>query len=297
MAELVDLTTQQLDRAEIFERIDVLPPYFALTGVTLQAPTTITATAPIEQPLGHEIGPISGAEAGRHLAICGSIAAAWANPKAGRFHYLATDAEFRRARGSVPADVTELRLRASGSMIDKRTAHAMVTAATPEGRAVISLSCYYSVVGYDMMRKMFADHCVDTPTNDTNPYTELIEPEQVDIAGGHIEIALGNVQAERCAGHFDGLPAMPVAYLMSNVTAAAGRLLQRQTADPELRFSIAEGSVRADGLAFAGEDVVLRREHQGTRYGNEWVYLEAFASGEKRVGAVHLKLRTEPGEG
>ena len=79
---------------------------------------------------------------------------------------------------------------------------------------------------------------------------------------------------------------MPVAYLMSNVLAAASRLLRRNANDPDLRITVMEGSTRADGLAFAGEDVVLRGEHQGTRYGNEWVYLEAFASGDKRVGAM-----------
>ena len=294
MADLVDLTGQRLDDEQIFARIDVLPPYYALTDVALDESNAITATAPIEQPLGYEVGPISGAEAGRHLAICGSIAAAWANPKAGRFHYLATDAEIRRARGNLPADVTELRLRATGSMVDKRTAHATVFASTPDGQTICSLSCYYSVVGYDMMRKMFSDHCVDTPADAPNPYVELIDPEQVDIAGGHIEIDLGPVQPERCVGHFQDLPAMPVAYLMSNVTAAAGRLLQRQTADPDLRFSVAEGSVRADGLAFTGENVVLKGEHQGTRYGMEWLYLEAFADAEKRVGAVHLKVKPEP---
>ena len=286
--------SQPLTQQEIFERIDVLPPYFALTDIALHGDGSITARAPIEQPLGAELGPVSGAEAGRHLAICGSIAAAWANPKQARFHYLATDAELRRAKGKVPADATSLVLRATATMIDKRTAHAMVVASTEDGAPVCSLSCYYSVVGYQMMRKMFSAQCVETPPAERNPYIELLEPASIDIAGGHIEIGLGVVSADECVGHFDGLPAMPVAYLMSNVLAAAARLLQRNSGDDGLRFTVSEGSVRADGLAFAGEDVVLRGEHQGTRYGMEWVYLEAFASGDKRVGAVHLKRAPAP---
>lgn len=287
--------SQTLSNDEIFGRIDVLPPYFALTDVTLEPDGSISARAPIQQPLGAELGPISGAEAGRHLAICGSIAAAWVNPKTDRFHYLATDAEIRRARGSVPDDTAEIAITARGTMIDKRTAHAMVLASTLDGKPMHSLSCYYSIVGYGLMRKMFADHCQDTPVTDHNPYIELLDPDRVDIAGGKIEIGLGRVPAENCVGHFDGLPAMPVAYLMSNVMSAAGRLLRRQSGDPTLNISVAEASVRADGLAFAGEDVVLRGEHQGTRYGMEWVYLEAFAEGEKRVGAVHLKLDAHSG--
>lgn len=283
-----------LTETEIFERIDVLPPYFALTDIQLHSDGSITAVAAIEQPLGAENGPVSAAEAGRHLAICGSIAAAWANPKVARFHYLATDAEIRRAKGKIPAKVDQLALTATATMIDKRTAHSMVTARTIEGAAVCTLSCYYSVVGYNMMRKMYAENCIETPPAASNPYVELIEPASVDIAGGHVEVSLGAVSALNCAGHFEGLPAMPVAYLMSNVLSAASRLLRRNANDPDLRITVMEGSLRADGLAFAGEDVVLRGEHQGTRYGNEWVYLEAFANGGKRVGAIHLKLAASP---
>jgi len=280
---------RSLTDEEIFSRIDVLPPYYALRDVALDEHGELTASVGIEQPLGAEIGPISGAEAGRHLAIAGSVAAAFQHPNEGRFHFLATDAEMRRAK-KVPDTATALTLRASGRMVDKRTAHAIVTAETEEGRPVCSMSCYYAIVAYDLMRQFFAEHCAPTPESSGNPYVELLEPANVDIAGGHIELDLGEISASACAGHFDGLPAMPVAYLMSNVTAATGRLLRRQTGDDQLRFSIAEGSVRADGLAFAGETVRLRGEHQGTRYGNEWVYLEAFATDDKRVGAVHLKI-------
>lgn len=288
MSDGVSMSTEQ-----IFSRIDVLPPYYALRDVAVGERGDVTARVSIEQPLGMEVGPVSGAEAGRHLAIAGSVAAALENPEEGRHHYLATDAEVRRAR-KVPADATELVLRAHGTQLGKRNAHAMIVAETESGRRVCSLSCYYAIVEYETMRFFFADHCVETPAATSNPYVELMEPEQIDIAGGHIEVDLGTVDAAQCAGHFEGLPAMPVAYLMSNVTAAAGRLLRRHVGDDEARFSIEEASVRADGLAFAGEHVRLRGEHQGTRYGNEWVYLEAFSTDDKRVGAVHLKIAVAP---
>ena len=285
-----------LSDEEIFSQIDVRPPYFALREVAVDSRGDVTARAAIEQPLGAEVGPVSGAEAGRHLAIIGSLAAACEHTAEGRHHYLATDAEIRRAK-KVPEDATELVLRSHGSILDKRTAHAMVTAETENGRRVCSLSCYYAIVEYDTMRFFFADHVQETPASQSNPFLELIEPEQVDIAGGHIEVDLGTVDAASCAGHFAGLPAMPVAYLMSNVTSAAGRLLRRQSGDDALRYSIVEGSVRADGLAFAGEQVRLTGEHQGTRYGNEWIYMEAFSTDDKRVGAVHLNLSPEPASG
>ena len=279
---------------EIFSRIDVLPPYYALHDVAIDERGDVTARAAIEQPLGAEVGPVSGAEAGRHLAIIGSLAAALQNSADGRHHYLATDAEVRRSR-KVPEDISELVLRAHGSILDKRTAHAMVTAESDTGKRVCSMSCYYAIVEYETMRFFFADHCQPTVDTHTDPFLELIEPDRVDIAGGHIEVDLGTVDAASCAGHFEGLPAMPVAYLMSNVVASAGRLLRKHSGDDELRFAVAEASVRADGLAFAGENVCLQGEHQGSRYGNEWVYMEAFSTDDKRVGAVHLKIATVPG--
>lgn len=278
-----------LSDEEIFSRIDVTPPYFALSDIGVDDRGDLVAAAPIEQPFGNEIGPISGAEAGRHLAIAGSLAAALRQPSDGRHHYLATDAEIRRAR-KPPARVDALVLRASGRLLDRRTAHAVITAESDAGKPVYSMSCYYTIVAYDTMRSVFAEHRRETPAPSGNPYIDLLEPEQIDIAGGHIEVDLGVVEPEHCAGHFDGLPAMPVAYLMSNVMFATGRLLRRELSDDTLRISVREGSVRADDLAFAGEQVRLRGEYQGSRYNNEWVYIEAFATNEKRVGAVHLKI-------
>lgn len=284
MGELRALTDE-----EIFSKIDVTPPYFALSDIGVDERGDVVATAPIEQPFGMEIGPITGAEAGRHLAIAGSLAAALRQPTAGRHHYLATDAEIRRAR-KVPEHLDALAVRARGTLIDKRTAHAIVTAETDAGRPVCSLSCYYTIIPYDTMRSVFAAQQRETPPRRHNPFTDLLEPRQLEIAGGHIEVDLGIVEPSHCAGHFEGLPAMPVAYLMSNVMYAAGRLLRRELRDDAVRFAVREGSVRADDLAFAGEQVRLRGEYQGSRYGNEWVYCEAFATDDKRVGAVHLKI-------
>lgn len=283
---------QTLNRPEIFDRIGVEPPYFALREVEVLDGARVRAIAPVEQPLGAEVGPISGAEAGRHLAIAGSIAAAWANPRAGRFNYLAVDAEIRRAKAAPTASVDHLHVDARAQMLDKRMAHAMISATTPDGVPVCSLSCYYAVVGHQMMHKMFANNVRDTPPTASNPYVELIDPLCVDVAGGHIEMHLGPVDPAGCVGHFDGLPAMPVAYLMSNVTSAASRLLDRCTDGLAQPFAVIEGSVRADGLAFAGEDVVLRGEYLGRHHGLECLQIEATADCTKRVGAVQLKVDT-----
>src|SRR5918995_197603 len=81
---------------ELFSRIEVCPPYFALTDVRRTDDGGVSAQVRICQSLGDEIGPVSAAETGRHLAILGSVAAAFANPSAKRHFYLAFDAELRR---------------------------------------------------------------------------------------------------------------------------------------------------------------------------------------------------------
>jgi len=82
---------------EIFERIEIRDPYYALDDVTLYSNGMVTAKIPVEQPLGMEIPPITAAEAARHLAILGSCAIALtANFDKEKHFYLALKGDMKR---------------------------------------------------------------------------------------------------------------------------------------------------------------------------------------------------------
>ena len=84
---------------EIQSIIDISRPYYNLCNERLVADNGQTfgkasvCTIKPEIPIGSEFGPICAAEAGRHLAIVGSVAAALNQPSSrpGKYYYLALD--------------------------------------------------------------------------------------------------------------------------------------------------------------------------------------------------------------
>ena len=114
-----------------------------------------------------------------------------------------------------------------------------------------------------------------------------------DVSGWDTRLhgSLGRIDPYRCAGHFPGLPAMPVAFLMANIGSAAGRLLRHILDADDLTYVIREASIRAENLAFAGERVDIHVEYQRFASGTHWFHCAAIAEGTKPVGQVHVKLR------
>ena len=87
---------------DIQTKIDVSRPYYALQNkrVVLDKNSKlvqgIACDAHIEMPHGREDGTLTAAEAGRHMAIAGSVASAMIQPKDGKFYYLALEAKMSR---------------------------------------------------------------------------------------------------------------------------------------------------------------------------------------------------------
>lgn len=279
---------------ELFARIEVNPPYFALSDVRRSDDGTMSARARARQSLGDEVGPVSAAETGRHLAIVGSCAAAFANPSDGRHFYLAYDAELRRSRTRVEADYSEEMIaRGRAQFVDPSTALAVTDLRTADDRTIYSLVVFYLVVPENDFRALFAAHAQpDAPLEGRpDPFEEVIGLDDVSVWDTRLHGTLGRIDPYRCAGHFPGLPAMPVAFLMSNVAAAAARLLKHVLSREELSYVIREASMRAENLAFSGERVDIHVEYQRFASGTHWLHCAAIAEGSKSVGQVHIKFR------
>jgi hypothetical protein len=286
--------TRPVSDDELFARIEVCPPYFALSDVRRGDDETVSARVRARQSLSDEVGPVSGAETGRHLAILGSCAAAFVNPAEGRHFYLAYDAELRRARTRVEADYSdEMLARGRAQFVDPSTALAVTDLRTGDGRTIYSLVVFYLVFPENDFRALFADHAQpDAPLEGRpDPFEEVIGLDDVSVWDTRLHGTLGRIDPYRCAGHFPGLPAMPVAFLMSNVSAAAARLLKHVLARDEVHYVIREASLRAENLAFAGERVDIHVEYQRFASGTHWLHCAAIAEGTKSVGQVHIKYR------
>jgi hypothetical protein len=286
--------TRTLSDDELFSRIEVCPPYFALTDLRRADDGLVHARVGSRQSLGDEAGPVSAAESGRHLAILGSCAAAFANPAEGRHFYLAFDAEVRRARTRVEADYAgELVARARAHFVDPSTALAVTELQTEDGRTIYTIVVFFLVVAEPDFRGLFAPHARDDAPLDgrPDPFADVIGLRDTSVWDTRLHGTLGRIDPYRCAGHFPGLPAMPVAFLMSNVAAGVSRLLHHVLEREQVRFVIREASVRAENLAFAGERVDIHVEYQRFASGTHWLHCAAIAEGTKSVGQVHVKCR------
>ena len=286
---------RQLSDDEIFERIEVNPPYYALTDVTELGPGWVRASVPADRTTEFEEGCLSAAQAGRHLAILGSIGAALVNSDPGRHFYLAYDAEYRRAR-SAPRDAEgPLVGTARTQLLDPATAVALAEVRTPAGEPLASVCVYYLVVREADFRGLFAayERPDESGAGQPDPYSLTKPMGETSVWDTRLFTSLGEITPYDCQGHFPGLPAMPVAYLLGNLTPRVEHLLRvvldRGAETP--RYAIREASIRAENLAFAGEQVDCHVEYQRFAGGTHWFHCAAIADGGKPVGKVHLKLR------
>jgi len=286
--------TRTISDDELFARIEVRPPYFSLADLRRGDDNAMSARVQTRQSLGGEAGPVSAAETGRHLAILGSCSAAFANPADSRHFYLAYDAELRRSRTRIEPDYSgELVARGRADFIDPSTAIAVADLRTDDGRTIYSIVVYYLVVPENDFRTLFAAHeHPDAPLEGRpDPFEDVIGLDDVSVWDTRLHGTLGRIDPYRCAGHFPALPAMPVAFLMSNLSAAAARVLKHVLDREELDYVIREASVRAENLAFTDERVDIHVEYQRFASGTHWLHCAAIAEGTKSVGQTHIKVR------
>ncbi|MFT7649120.1 MAG: hypothetical protein ACI8Y4_003877 [Candidatus Poriferisodalaceae bacterium] len=86
---------------QVFDRISVRPPYFALDQFEELAPGLVRATVPGAAPVFPEAGAVAAAQVALHLAILGSCAAALSRDDNKRHHYLAVEAPYTWAASRV----------------------------------------------------------------------------------------------------------------------------------------------------------------------------------------------------
>lgn len=239
----------------VLERISVAHPYFDLRDLEEAGDGIVNATVPLHPTRAPEAGAIEAAQVARHLAILGSCAAALTRDDDKRHHYLATRAHYARMANAPTETDGPLRAQAIGSWIDRRSARAMVTLATADGRALNLLDVEYTVLAPRMFARL--NPPIDPAAiGRAEPRAETVR-ETVD----GLEIDTGPIPVDMCAGHFPDYPAAPVAIVMGQLCRAAGLTMIRHLGLDGQRYRIEEGRVEATGLARAGQRLVLRASY------------------------------------
>ena len=272
--------------------IDVTPPYFALRNLSPlpPSPTTglpaVTGTFTREQvPPPQNANPFCGSELGRHAAILGSVAAAYANPVKAKHYYLALDAvaefvafphpttttttttttsrEELRAEARVPSAAWEKKRRV-GCEIDIFT-----TTTTPgDGLAVGKMKVLYAVVTEQTLLRLAKTvdpkRVLDTTTaawrpGEPSPYEDPIMLRMAKTHSPELATAVISLHDRRSmAGHFSPSPvaAAPIAILSSNGIVLCRRLL----GDPDAgkQWLDKRTRVQCRRLAVAGEMLEVR---------------------------------------
>ncbi len=272
-----------LERA--LARISVTAPYFALEAVEAAADGVVTAQVPHAPTINPEVGEMEAAQVARHLAILGSCAAALQRDDDERLYYLATSADYVRIGAAPGAIDGTLTAEAIATWTDRRSARAVATLRTAEGRDLHRLDCSYTVLKPRMFERF--NQPVGPEIQARAQGRSLGFDVQPGIDG--IDVDCGPIPAALCEGHFPGHPAAPVAILMGQLCKAAGIGMVRQLDLPDHRYRIEAGHVDATGLAQAGQRLILRAAYDGSDGDHHRMSGVAEADGEV-VGRVSVTM-------
>ncbi len=273
-----------LTHADLYPRICVRDPYFALKDVTVMGEGEVVARIPVQQDPDAEAGPIGLGEAGRHMAILGSCASALMAPKDGQHFYLACGARGQWLRPEPMARATEMLWGlAKAEFTGRRSATARTLLSLPDGTPFFRLEVDYNVLSAAAFTRLFGEARVDMrrePRRDDgvqrspeewarlrqNPYSKPLALRDWRPDGESLSASLGPVTAEMCKGHFALHPVMPVAVVASGMTRVATTLLRRLEGAPWARCIASNVRLSADSLAYAGQTVTFgahRSAHDG----------------------------------
>lgn len=279
---------------DIYPLICVRDPYFAFQSFHVDSQAVMSTVAP-EHPLGDELGPMAAAEAGRHLAILGSCAAAMENPIRARHYYLAREAYLERRTDLSPA-AGMLGARATASFSDKRTARAQCSIWAGSDQ-LFSLDVGYSVLSEALFHRFYGKHATDldnvTPIQRPNPYKNAVPLEVLESDDNRLVASLGVISREACAGHFPRVPCLPVAALMHSLSRAAGALFVHRLGAP-VKYTVETAEVSARELAMAGSVLQLEATYAGQHARGEKFQVRATTDNGALIGelGVVLALRT-----
>jgi hypothetical protein len=288
--------------------IEVRAPYYALVGARVLGPGCVEAFVSPEQSLDMEVGALPAAEAGRHMAILGSMACATLRPSdKTRCYFLAERATLSSPEQAPSLRSTEpLRVTATALPSRERDGEAECEIRSMDGRLLFALRVGYKVVPEKVFRRLFAAFRVDMrkspragaetsePGRDFprhNPYLRRLDLSVISLSNQEIRGELLNIPAEACAGHFPLYPALPVAILMEVFSNAGGALLQARLGNSGLRYRVRNAGILASKLVFAGQSISVRGEVvSDLESGGAKVRMSAWLPGGEEVSSATFDI-------
>jgi hypothetical protein len=243
---------------EIFKKISVRPPYFALKNVC-RIGNEFFADIPIEQPLNGELGTISTGEISRHLAILGAVAIGFSfNDDKKDFYYdLAFNAVYEK---NVIIEARNLKGRATCELLEKRQGRAKTSLLDDNNNVLATLQVDYHLLTRKLFEKQFAKNKIDLRKNRQgrgyrkNIYKEMLNFDNLQVERKVRAVAtINKLTAELCSGHFALYPAFPVAFSSYYICYLVSLILQKE-------YYIEKANINADALIFVNSDINIQVE-------------------------------------
>lgn len=272
-----------LDPDDLFRRICVRPPYFALGNMRRQGETFL-ATAVAERLPSNEVGPMQACEISRHAAICGLCAVALTFEDDDRRYYLAQDATYLGFANPAPYGAT-VSFEATLVEQNKRQATADITV-TAGGADLAQLRVTYTILSEPSFKRLFRSKY--SPAFTGLQRNRMPDPPtgEFSSSGETSVLTLDAVPDEACAGHFEHYPAMPVAVLMGQLGLVAGR-------KHGVPYRVEAATMTASDFCWAGESA----RFEVTPLTEAGTYDCAAHATDKVVSEMTLRLRSViPGE-
>jgi len=287
----------KIDIEELFTKIDVLPPYFALKNLEIDTENIVYASIPKEQNMGSEIGIISGAEVGRHLAILGSCAVASINESEGKHYYLAYEATIKMINDEPylakleNEQIPYLLGKAKAEILSKKRAKAECSILNEDGDILYTLDVNYKIVPENMFLRINAQYIYTKKLVKTNPYLKPLEIFNQRFENTLFKTTIGSVNPQWCLGHFLKVPVLPVAHLMYCITECINQHLQVVIFKKAIKFQLITSTIWAENIAFSGEIIDFESQFIESNNYNYHFICNAFASTNKNIGKIDAWIR------
>ena len=265
--------------------IEVTEPYYVLKNLTIDEDNVLKAYVQKQLFCEHEEKGMSYSEAGRHLAILGSLALANSNPVKEKHYYLATKAHVVRTLQEPYDDVTHIGYMKTVSF-NRKKAIAEGYLTTENGTKAYTIKVEYQVLTNALFQRMFKQHEQETPyLENYNPYKDSIALFDLIQSEKQCSATLGTIDKKICVGHFDDYPALPVARIAQILTSIAN--IQNQKIKNNLKpLRIKRVILYAESFLFAGETMRIESQYEGidANYSNEYI-IDTFAY--KNTNNIH----------
>jgi len=274
---------------------EVSSPYYALDREEISQPGSVKARVHPVQSLGYEQGPVTAAEAGRHLTVLGACACSSLHDDPLAYCFLPERLRLLRL-SDCEAPTYSMPLTAAawaGASAHGSTARAhAVLSSRATGERLFEAEVLYRVMSRAAFERVFARHKRERsqpgepqPPDATgvfaslrnDPYRDPLPLEITRRTPGSVRARLRRVTQDLCIGHLPQYPALPVSSLMHGLSSLCGDALRLRYGHAA-RYRVLCADVSAERLAFVGERVFFEAAY--VRSVDEREHYQAWATAE-----------------